>query len=85
MADNTEYYPMDVIPSKEEEVDNFSKIVLLYELDKERNLGDIGFGCYNFNIKAWCTVAGEPMNSICWAYIPAPFSIPKSWQPIEVE
>lgn len=80
MEPEVEFYPMTDIPEKEQSVDNFSKTVIVYELDvNTKEMYDVALGYYNFNVKAWFLNGGEPMIAYCWTYMPVPRHMKKSY------
>jgi len=59
MEPEVEFYPMTDIPEKEQLVDNFSKTVIVYELDvTTKEMYDVALGYYNFNVRLICLYLG---------------------------
>lgn len=81
------YYPMTDIPEKEHQADNFSKTVLIYELDKiTKAMYDVALGYYNFNTRSWFVVGGDSILAYCWTELPYMPSMKKrSFNPINIE
>lgn len=80
------FHQMSEIPEKDMDCDNYSKEVLVYQLDPvTAEVVDISIACYNFNFNAWFSLTIDSIYAYCWAYPPIPTKLDGSWQPLEID